>query len=210
MNNSTAPRPLKLTEIARLLAWALIIFLAWYFMHGADHFLSLTPEALGKYFNLRWVLIAHITAGGGALILGPFQFFERFRDHYRQLHRLIGILYLLAILVSGICAVILAFTTAYEVNWPYALSLQVWVSVWISSSFIAYRTALKKKFKQHKEWMTRSYMVTLAFVLSGLAVKLPVIQQLGGFAEISPSLFWFAWAVPLYTYEMILSATRKA
>lgn len=210
MNNSTAPRPLTLKEILRFIAWGLIIFLAWYFMHGADHFLSLTPEALGKYFSLRWVLIAHITAGGGALVLGPVQFFGRFRDHYRRLHRAIGILYLLAILVSGVCAVILAFTTAYEVSWPYALSLQVWVGVWISSSFIAYRTALKKKFKQHKEWMTRSYMVTIAFVLSGLAIKLPVIQQAGSFDEISPSLFWFAWAVPLYVYEIMLSAARKA
>jgi len=210
MNNRTASRPLKLTEITRFLAWGLIVFLAWYFMHGADHFLSLTPAALGKYFDLRWVLIAHITAGGGALVLGPFQFFERFRNNHWRLHRVIGILYLLAILMSGICAVIMAFTTAYQVNWPYALSLQVWVSVWISSSFIAYRSAIKKRFRQHREWMTRSYIVTIAFVLSGLAVKLPVIQQLGSFAEISPSLFWFAWAVPLYIYEIALSSVKKA
>lgn len=210
MNNRTAPRPLKLTEITRFLGWGLIIFLTWSFMHAADHFLSLTPEALGKYFSLRWVLIAHITAGGGALILGPFQFFERFRTNYWRLHRVIGILYLLAILISGICAVILASTTAYKVNWAYAFSLQVWVSVWISASFIAWRTAIKKKFRQHKEWMTRSYIVTLAFVISGLAIKIPIVRQLGSFADISPSLFWFAWAVPLYVYEIILTSGRKA
>ena len=106
-------------------------------MSGADHFLQLTPEALGKYITLRWVLIAHITGGGGALILGPLQFWSRLRARYIMLHRWLGLTYLLAILVSSICAVILSFTTAYDVNRAYAFSLQVWASVWIISTIIA-------------------------------------------------------------------------
>jgi uncharacterized membrane protein len=116
-------------------------------------------------------LIAHITAGGGALVLGPLQFWGRFRARYMRLHRWVGIAYLLAILVSSVCALILSFTTAYKVNWAYAFSLQVWVSVWIISTIIAYWAALQKKFKLHREWMTRSYIVTLAFIVSGLALK---------------------------------------
>jgi hypothetical protein len=206
MNTLSVIKKLKATDALKILLWLGIIFLTWYFMHGADHFLELTPETLGKYFNVRWLLIAHITAGGGALVLGPPQFSERLRNNYKMLHRTVGVLYLLAIVVSGTCAVILAFTTAHKVNWAYAFSLQIWVSVWISASFIAYRTALKKKFKLHKEWMTRSYIVTLAFVISGLALKLSFIQAMGSFADISPSLFWFGWSVPLYVYQAILSA----
>jgi len=179
-------------------------------MHGADHFLQLTPEALGKYFKIKWVLIAHITAGGGSLILGFLQFWPNLRTYSWQLHRIIGTLYLLAVLVSSICAVILAFTTAYQINWAYAFSLQVWVSVWISATTIAYYAAIIKKFKLHQEWMVRSYIVTLAFVISGLTLKLPMIKQLGSFEEISPSLFWMGWAVPLYLYEIIKSFKRTA
>ncbi|MBL0740641.1 hypothetical protein [Chryseolinea lacunae] len=51
--------------------------------------------------------------------------------------------------------------------------------------------------------MTRSYLVTLAFVVSGLILKMPFVQKLGSFEEISPSLFWLGWAVPLYVYEII-------
>jgi hypothetical protein len=210
MKNITATKPFGISDALKLLFWAGIIFLTWTFMHGADHFLELTPEALGKYFNLRWVLILHITAGGGALILGPIQFWDRLRNNNWKLHRIVGILYLLAILASGTCAVILAVTTAYAVNWAYAFSAQVWVTVWITSSFIAYYTARKRKFKLHKEWMTRSYIVTLAFVVSGLLIKLPAVQQLGDFADISPSLFWLGWAVPLYIYEIVLSYHRKS
>ncbi|MGV3695916.1 DUF2306 domain-containing protein [Flavobacterium sp.] len=187
------------------LIWAAVIFTTWTFMHGADHLLELTPEAMGKYFDFRWIIIAHITAGGGSLILGIIQFWPKLRNYSWKLHRLIGILYLLAVLVSSSCAVVLAFTTSYEVNLPYAFSLQIWVSVWISATFIAYYHAVKKRFKLHTEWMIRSYIVTMAFVVSGLLLKIQFVKDLGSFEEISPSLFWLGWSVPLYIYEMIRS-----
>ena len=209
--NNKAGIPLRLdrTDIIPLFIWATVLFLTWLFMHGADHFLTLTPEALGKYFTLKWILIAHITAGGGALTLGLIQFWPKLRNYSWKVHRIIGLLYLMAILVSSICAVILAFTTAYVINWAYAFSLQIWVSVWISATAIAYCAAIKKNFKLHREWMVRSYIVTLAFIISGLTLKLPYVQQLGSFADISPSLFWIGWSVPLYVYQVILSTKRK-
>jgi uncharacterized membrane protein len=203
-------KSLELTDVLQLSLCILVLSITWYFMHGADHFLEFTPRELGKYFNYRCILIAHITAGGGALVLGSVQFWERLRRNNRKLHRVIGILYLLAILTSSFCAVILAGTTAYEVNWAYAFSLQVWVSVWIIATFMAYRAALKKKFKLHKEWMTRSYLVTLAFVISGLALRLSIVERLGSFADISPSFFWMGWSVPLFIYELFLSRGRKS
>ncbi|WDO11770.1 DUF2306 domain-containing protein [Flavobacterium sp. WW92] len=200
---------LEKTDLGPLFIWVLIIFLTWLFMHGADHFLLLTPEALGKYFKLKWVLIAHITAGGGALVLGFVQFWPKLRNFSWKLHRIIGFLYLLAILLSSSCAVILAFTTAYEVNWAYAFSLQVWVSVWISATAIAYYAIIKRNVNLHKEWMVRSYIVTLAFIISGLAIKIPYVQNLGSFADISPSFFWMGWSVPLYVYQIVLSSKKK-
>lgn len=200
---------LEKTDLGPLFIWVLIIFLTWLFMHGADHFLLLTPEALGKYFKLKWVLIAHITAGGGALVLGFVQFWPKLRNFSWKLHRIIGFLYLLAILLSSSCAVILAFTTAYEVNWAYAFSLQVWVTVWISATAIAYYAIIKRNVNLHKEWMVRSYIVTLAFIISGLAIKIPYMQNLGTFADISPSFFWMGWSVPLYVYQIVLSSKKK-
>ena len=195
----------RLISVRQLLFWVLIFIITRSFMSGADHFLDMTPAALGKYFTKRWVLIAHITAGGGALILGPLQFWGRFRARYIKLHRWVGVGYLLAILVSSICALILSYTTAYDVNWAYAFSLQVWVSVWIVSTIIAYRAALQKKFKLHQEWMTRSYIVTLAFIVSGLTLKYLLKIGFGTFEDISPSLFWMGWSVPLFVYQVVLS-----
>ncbi|MES2691756.1 MAG: hypothetical protein V4658_15225, partial [Bacteroidota bacterium] len=82
MQNSKLFKP-GTTDIVPISIWALVVFITWSFMHGADHFLELTPEALGKYYTLKWVLIAHITAGGGALILGIIQFWEKLRKYSR-------------------------------------------------------------------------------------------------------------------------------
>lgn len=197
--------PTSKADIVPLLIWFVVIFITWVFMHGADHYLELTPEALGKYFQLRWILIIHITAGGGALVTGIIQFWPKLRNYSWRLHRMVGFLYLLSILVSSICALTLAFTTAYEVNWANAFTLQIWASVWITSSFIAYYAGVRKKFNLHREWMIRSYIVTAAFLISGLMLKIPYIQQLGPYEEISTPLFGMGWAVPLYVYEIIRS-----
>ncbi|WP_143305820.1 DUF2306 domain-containing protein [Chitinophaga vietnamensis] len=202
MNKIISDRPFTSKDILYILLWLGILFITWTFMHGADRFLALTPEALGKYLPVKWLLLMHITAGGGALVLGPFQFWKRLQ-HHTKLHRVVGYLYLLAILCSSICAVVLASTTAYAINWAYAFSLQVWVSVWITATFVAWWLAVKGRFKQHQDWMIRSYLITLAFVVSGLLLKTPLVNSLGSFEEISPSFFWLGWSVPLYIYEMI-------
>lgn len=209
MKNPFSLRANNLKEFLQLLLGAVIIGLSIYFLTGAAHFFKLTREELGKYFDIKWVLLLHITGGGIALLTGPFLLWEKFRNHNLRLHRFLGKVYLISVLVSGLFAVYLSFTTAYAINWAYAFSLQIWVSVWLSASVIAYYFVINKKIKLHKEWMVRSYIVSLAFVISALILKIPYVQSLGSFEEISPSLFWFGWAVPLYIYDLLLSAVRK-
>ncbi|SHM42567.1 Predicted membrane protein [Chitinophaga jiangningensis] len=200
---------LQYSDLLPLIIWIGVFFVTWLFMHGADHYLEMTPEALGKYFKQRYFLIAHITSGGGALISGALQFWPKLRNFSWLLHRIIGYVYLLAILTSSISALVLSFTSAYHVNWAYAFTLQVWASVWITSSFIAWITAVQRQFKLHKEWMIRSYIVTVAFLVSGFLYKIPAIQQLGSFEAVTVPLFWLGWSVPLYTYEIIRSVKWK-
>lgn len=193
----------------RVFLGALIIALSLYFLAINAHFFALEKADLGKYFDLRFVLLAHIAGGATALVTGPLQLSKALRLRYRLLHRRLGIAYLVAIVISAPCAVVLTLTTARELGWPYVLSLQAWVSVWMVSTGLAYRYARHQKFRLHEEWMTRSYLVTVAFVLSALLGKLPLVARLGTFAEISPTLFWSAWALPLFAYDIFLSAQRR-
>jgi uncharacterized membrane protein len=199
----------KSSEIFKITIGIILLSLSIYFISYNAHFFKATREATGKYFDIKWILLLHISGGAIALLTGPFQFWERLRNKHWRLHRNLGKLYLIAVLVSSVCAVYLSFTTAYTINWMYAFSAQVWVSVWITATLVAYVVVRKKKFKLHKEWMVRSYLVTWAFVFSALILKLPFIQAFGSFADISPSIFWFGWAVPLYIYDLYLTYKRK-
>lgn len=201
---------LERTDLIPISIWGLIVFITWTFMSGANHFLELTQEALGKYYDYRWILIAHITAGGGTLVLGFLQFWKKVRMFSYHLHRIIGILYIAAIMLSSVCAMVLAFTTAYEVNFSYAFALKIWAGIWISSTAIAYYHAIKKHFTLHEEWMIRSYIITLSFVIQGLLLKTPYVQSLGSFEEISPSFIWMGWTIPLYVYEIIRTSRLKS
>lgn len=207
-NTSTADRTFQLnkTDFLPVLIFAAIFFMTWLFMHGVNHFLALTPEALGKYYDFKWIIIAHITAGGGTLIFGIIQFWKKLRTFSWQLHRIVGFIYLLAVLVSSTCALILAFTTTYEVSWAVAFTLQIWAGVWLSATIIAYYMAVKKRFKLHHEWMVRSYIITLGFLISGFALKIHFIQELGKTEDIQSPLFWMGWSVPLFIYEIIKSS----
>ncbi len=116
--------------------------------------------------------------------------------------------YVAGVLISGVCAVVLSATTAYEVNRPYAFSLHVWVAAWLFATGFAFVAVKQRKLKLHREWMVRSYLLTFAFVLSALLLKVPFVQGLGSFGEVAPSLFWFAWAVPLFVYDVRLGMKR--
>jgi hypothetical protein len=189
------------TRHLRLLLGAAVMGLAIYFLMTAAHFFAGTPEALGKYASHKWFILTHISAGAFALLTGPLLLSNRLRAFRPAVHRMLGKAYLAFVLASGFAAVVLSFTTAYVEGWPYAFSLQVWVGAWLIASAIAYRAALRRNFKLHKEWMTRSYLVLFAFVVGALIFKLPSIRSLGTLGEAAPSIFWFSWAVPLYLYD---------
>jgi len=194
-------------DIIPLVLWVSVVIILRWFLHEvqADRFLRWTPEAFGKYFSLRWILVAHVLAGSVAIISGIIQFWPKLRNYNWKLHRALGFIYLLSIVLSGTSALILAFTTAYEVNWANAFTLQIWASVWLGSTFIAYYAIARKKVNLHKQWMTRSYIVTMAFLISGIAYRIPYVQQLGSYEELATVLFWMGWAVPLFVYEIIRS-----
>jgi uncharacterized membrane protein len=199
----------RLKQAPKLLLGALILGLSLYFISINAHFFRFTPGELGKYFDLKWLLILHISTGALALLSGPFQFWRELRNKHLKLHRRLGYLYVLAVAVSAPCAAYLSITTSYQVGWAYAFSAQVWVSVWIICTFLAYRYARQKKFRLHEEWMVRSYLATLAFVVSALLLKIPFVAAQGSFAEVSPGLFWAGWSVPFFIYDVLLASRRK-
>jgi uncharacterized membrane protein len=115
-----------------------------------DYFLKLIHD--------RVLLIPHALAGGFALLSGPLQFSSRFRRKHLQLHRVLGRVYVVAILVAAPMALILTQGSGLEVG--------TWVqsSMWVICTLAAFLTARNRQIAAHRQWMIRSYAVTFTFV----------------------------------------------
>lgn len=196
-------------NILQVITGSILLLLSLVFIVQSAHFFNFTPEGLGKYLSRKWIIMGHIAGGSIALLLGPFQLWKSFRVRYWKAHRVMGRLYVSAVVVGAVCALVLASTTAIEVGWPYALSLHVLASVWLVSAILTWRTAVQKKFKLHEEWANRSYISTVAFVAQAFTMQLPVMATLGTFAEVSPTIIWCSWTIPMFVYNMVRGMNGK-
>jgi hypothetical protein len=124
------------------------------------------------------------------------------------LHRVLGRIYLISIVVSAIAAFILTLTTTGLLGFAYTLSLQVLIFAWLLTSYTAFTTILKRQVTEHQQWMLRSYICTFAFVIQNYLLKIPLLKDLGSFAEIAPTFIWFSWSVPLIIYQHLLAYQR--
>jgi len=62
--------------------------------------------------------------------------------------------------------------------------------------------ALQRRIKAHREWMQRSYTLTFTFVIFRLLLEIPWIEGLGTEAEVSTTIGWLCWLVPLLVLEL--------
>jgi uncharacterized membrane protein len=193
-----------------LLAWAfLIIFAGKFVINDALPYFGFEKEVYGRFWIMKWPLIGHISGGLIALTIGPFQFWSAFRNRYTRIHRLMGTIYVTAILIGTISSVNLAMTTGMAIHWTWGLSLIVLAFAWISTTGMAFRFILLRRINLHKEWMVRSYVVTFAFVLFRWLNSNPALVEMGNFIERGPTIAWVSWVIPLFVTEIILQFNKK-
>jgi len=106
--------------------------------------------------TIPWLIVPHISGGILALLSGPLQFSSRLRRRHLRFHRLLGRVYVISVLVAA----------------PLAVAVFCQASTWIITTAAAFLTARNGYIQQHREWMVRSYAVTLTFV--GTRVLQPI------------------------------------
>ncbi|MCR9017087.1 DUF2306 domain-containing protein [Aquiflexum gelatinilyticum] len=193
-----------------LLAWGfLIVFAGKFVLVEALPYFGFDKEVYGRFWEMKWPLIGHITGGLLALVLGPFQFWVGFRNRYLKVHRWMGRLYMTGILIGTISSVALALTTGMAIHLSWAISLIVLAAAWFLTTGMALRFILLRRINLHKEWMVRSYVVTFAFVLFRWLNSTPYFVELGNFIERGPTMIWVSWVIPLLITEVILQWNKK-
>lgn len=196
---------MKTSFIVRSLVMVFLLVSSAMFLNGYNHLFGVTREALGKYFDAKWLIWGHIIPGGMALLIGPTQLLRELRNKSLKLHRWLGKVYVICVALSATGALCLTFVTTSQEGPMYTIGLWFLVLVWICTTGIAYWTIRQRRVAEHEHWMVRSYIVTFAFIVQNYILKIPGVMNLGTFPEVAPTLFWLSWAVPLFVYEIYLT-----
>ncbi len=140
--------------------------------------------------NRNLTLIAHIASSPIALIIGAIQFFPKKRAARPILHRWLGRIYGLAILVGGISGLMLAYNALGGpiAGWGFGLLAVIWMGV----TGNAVRLAMARNFVEHRKWMIRSFALTFAAVTLRLYL---VGFTVAGFEYGAASIYiaWMCW-----------------
>jgi hypothetical protein len=198
VTTAAAPRPIAVSFSAMLAVGFVAAFVVPY--------LSLTPESYRVFWPRRWWLFTHLAFGTVALLVAPVQYWLGVTRQRLALHRVLGRIYLAAIALSSVAALGLAVKN--DISWVYGAGLVGLNLAWLTTTGLAWLTAVRRRFDQHREWMTRSVVVTFAFVWFRAILGTTIALGLGTEADRFIVAAWGCWSVPLLVTEVWLQRRK--
>ncbi len=149
------------------------------------------------YFPVRWLLLVHGLAGASALCLGASQFSARLRQRHVQVHRTLGRCYVISV---AIAAPVSIAVTLLRNEPPLRLAVYTQASLWLLTTAVAFYCIRRRNYQQHRQWMIRSYSITLVFLSDRVLDAIPGVANFDTDAD--PSVSWLcnviAWVVPTF------------
>ena len=115
----------------------------------------------------RGLLIPHTLCGTFALLAGPLQFSARFRQRHLKLHRVLGRMYFISVIIGAFTGIGLA------TGRPGLPGTSMQGAAWIVCTTAAVIAARNHQVAVHRQWMARSYAVTFTFVSSRVLNLVP-------------------------------------
>ncbi|MGZ5219632.1 MAG: DUF2306 domain-containing protein [Chitinophagaceae bacterium] len=191
-----------------ILFWLLIIGLSLYFyiLTFIEYSQGYIPENFKKgFFESKIWFIGHIAGATVALLLGPIQFWNKFRSRHMRYHRTAGKIFIAGSLLAAFCA--------FRINLMYdckacRISLGILSVIWFAATLAAWWAIRNKNIKAHRQFMVRSYTAALAFVfirlfaLMGYKTVFPFIDTT---LERRITAEWLCWVVPFLIIEIYMA-----
>lgn len=174
--------------VIALASWRFAVAPVGQSMPHLSHYLS----------GLSLPLFMHIVPAPLALAIAPFQLSTRLRRARPMLHRAMGYLYAVSILVAGGGALLMM--PGFQ-GTPFAAACFVLLAVlWLGFTALAIWKARQGNYAAHRRWMLRS--ITLTFAAVALRLMMPFLM-LGGMsvAETYSITAWASWVPSLIVLE---------
>jgi uncharacterized membrane protein len=118
------------------------------------------------YLHIPWWKVAfyvHVFSSIFALAAGLTQFSSYLREQHRKIHRFIGKLYVINILVINFPAALIMAVYANGLL-PSKIAFFILDVLWFLFTYKALRAAQQKRITEHQEFMIRSYALTFSAI----------------------------------------------
>lgn len=196
----------RLRQVLRLLMYGLILkvtlgVVSTFRDYMPPNFQSDFLRGRDAYFwnGYHWAFFAHVTSGPCSLIFGMILLSERIRQRTPKWHRRVGrvqvAIVLLLVVPSGLGMAFYSATGATAGVGFGALSVATGLSVWLG-----WRSALKRRFVEHRRWMSRCFLLLCSAVVLRLTAGLFTVTGVEG-EWTYPFAAWTSWLVPLAVLE---------
>lgn len=169
-------------------------------------FLAIKQDEIARpYYQIAF--FTHVYSSIFTLLIGLFQFSKTIRNNYPRLHRNIGKAYIgFVTLLAAPSGLIMG----YHANGGIIsqISFCLLSILWIYFTTMAYRHARAKHWQLHKNFMYRSYALTLS------AISLRLFKWIiAGTLALPPMdtyqiVSWLAWTVNLLIAELIIRYSK--
>ncbi|KAF1362278.1 hypothetical protein EJ07DRAFT_153212 [Lizonia empirigonia] len=141
----------------------------------------------------------HILGGLVAIILGPFQFIPALRNRKPSVHVWIGRVYVGGVVLGGISAFKVSFTSICRPLGQYGFALLA--SAWLVTAAKGMSAIWAGRVTLHRQWMTRNFALTYAAVMLrwqlllyvALGMEIEPALSLTGFSCWIPNLIFIEW-----------------
>ena len=162
----------------------------------ADFLLGRETYFWGPY---AWAFYTHLVAGPLSLVLGTVLISDWFRRAWPRWHRRLG-------RVQVACVLLLVAPSGLWMAW-YAMTgaiagagLGTLAIATAFCTFVGWRSAVARRFEEHRHWMWRMYLLLCSAVVIRIIGGLATVLQLDAL-WIYPLSAWASWLVPLAIFE---------
>lgn len=184
----------------------LMLKLSWPYASGRyDVDFLLTKQGIIHIRHWRYAFYIHVALSTLVLLAGFTQFSNIILRRFKKIHRVMGYIYAITVLFfAGPSGLIMGFYA--NGTWAAKTSFVMLALLWMTFTARAVFLAKRKKIAAHRQWMIRSYALTLsAITLRIYAWALPQLVHINGVSEYT-LIAWLSWTVNLIVAEIIIKA----
>ncbi len=152
-----------------------------------------------KFALAGWVTPFHFYCAGLALLITPFQLSKKLRSKSKSLHRTLGLLYVVCVLLGGVSGLLMAFNATG--GWIAQSGFASLAILWFLTTFLAFKYAIQGDIIRHQRWIYRS----VALTAGGITLRLFLGIGLGvfhlPFLTVYVPTAWLSWILNLVICE---------